>query len=176
MSSFVSAKGPSIRVRFPLEYLMRHPFVLGVSPEASSSAPAFFSSSWYVAISAMSDSSGMTPASESLEAFTMIMNRMVVSPSGFSHAVGFYRYDERRPSESTRRVDFPGCPPRGPQGRFPGGPRDAERASWGHKPDGLSEHPRGRRVPSCAMARLRGGNPPPEGRSIFSHPTSKARE
>src|SRR5262245_18098505 len=38
--------------------------------------PALASSSWYVAMSAKSFSSGMTPASDSWEAFTMIMNRM----------------------------------------------------------------------------------------------------
>ena len=36
---------------------MRQPF--GCSPDASSGAPAFASSSWYVAIAAMSFSSGM---------------------------------------------------------------------------------------------------------------------
>src|SRR5574342_129412 len=47
MISFVSAKGPSTNVRFAPECLMRHPFEVGWSPEASSSSPAFASSSWY---------------------------------------------------------------------------------------------------------------------------------
>src|SRR5688572_15321550 len=63
---------------------MRQPFALGWSPEASSSTPAFWRSSWYLDISAKRCSQagavGMTPASESLVAFTMIMNRMVLSP------------------------------------------------------------------------------------------------
>src|SRR5713226_4190176 len=83
MSSFASAKGPSITVRFPPEYLMRQPFELGCSPEASSSTPAFKSSSWYLVIAAMSFSSGMMPASVSLLALTIIMNRIVAPPCGF---------------------------------------------------------------------------------------------
>src|SRR5882762_7661246 len=79
MSSFASVKGPSITVRFAPEYLTRQPFELGLSPEASSSTPAFCSSSWYFCISAMSFSGGITPASESLVALTIIMNRMVFS-------------------------------------------------------------------------------------------------
>jgi hypothetical protein len=63
MTSFVSVNGPTITVRLSPEYLMRKAFELGWRPEASSSAPAFTSSSWYDAIVAMSCSSGMTPAS-----------------------------------------------------------------------------------------------------------------
>src|SRR5437016_5473831 len=77
MSSFASVKGPSTRVRLCPEYWMRQPFALAWSPEASSSTPAFCSSSWYFAISARLVSRGITPASESFVAFTMIMNRMV---------------------------------------------------------------------------------------------------
>src|SRR5713101_5506998 len=80
MSSFASVKGPSTRVRFGPAYLMRQPFALAWSPEASSSTPAFCRSSWYFAISASIVSCGITPASESGVAFTMIMNRMVLSP------------------------------------------------------------------------------------------------
>src|SRR5439155_1406214 len=71
-------------VRLAPEYLMRQPFELGCSPEASSRTPALCSSSWYLAISAKRGSQagpiGMTSASESFVAFTMIMNRMVLSP------------------------------------------------------------------------------------------------
>src|SRR6266704_6604537 len=67
-------------VRFCPEYLMRHPFDVAWSPEASSSTPAFCSSSWYFAISPRIFSAGITPASESFVAFTTIMNRMVLSP------------------------------------------------------------------------------------------------
>src|SRR5881296_3681450 len=84
MSSFVSAKGPSTTVSFCPEYLTRQPFELGWSPEASSRTPARCSSSWYLAISAKRGSQtgaiGMTSASESWVAFTMIMNRMILSP------------------------------------------------------------------------------------------------
>src|SRR5213079_3440584 len=59
---------------------MRHPFDVAWSPEASSSTPAFCSSSWYFAISPRIFSCGITPASESFVAFTTIMNRMVLSP------------------------------------------------------------------------------------------------
>src|SRR3989454_12300846 len=77
MSSFASVKGPSTTVRFAPEYLTRHPLELACSPEASSRTPAFCSSSWYFAISVRIFSCGMTPASESFVAFTMIMNRIV---------------------------------------------------------------------------------------------------
>src|SRR6266704_5732042 len=59
---------------------MRHPFDVAWSPEASSSTPAFCSSSWYFAISPRIFSCGITPASESFAAFTTIMNRMILSP------------------------------------------------------------------------------------------------
>src|SRR5712692_2136013 len=90
MSSFASVKGPSITVRLFPEYLTRQPLELAWSPEASSSTPALCSSSWYFAISPMSFSEGITPASESWVALTIIMNRMVFSiwlgagpPGGF---------------------------------------------------------------------------------------------
>src|SRR2546427_9752834 len=63
---------------------MRQPFELGWSPEASSRTPARCSSSWYLAISAKSGSQagpiGMTSASEPFVVFTMIMNRIALSP------------------------------------------------------------------------------------------------
>src|SRR6266853_1885598 len=79
MSSFASLKGPSITVRFAPEYFTRQPLELAWSPEASSSTPAFCSSSWYFCISAMSFSGGITPASEFFVALTIIMNRMLFS-------------------------------------------------------------------------------------------------
>src|SRR5271165_5630544 len=91
MSSFDSAKGPSITVRFPAEYWMRQPFELAWSPEASSSTPAFTSSSWYFAIAAMSSSAGIMPASESLLALTIIMNRMANFSFGFGLEPSFRR-------------------------------------------------------------------------------------
>src|SRR5437016_11469135 len=80
-SSLVSAKGPSITVRLPPENLTRAPLELGCNPSPASITPAFTSSSLYFPISVRSCSLGITPASESLVAFTIIMNRIVVSPS-----------------------------------------------------------------------------------------------
>src|SRR5688572_32894555 len=79
ISSFASVNGPSTTVRLLPEYLMRAPFELGLRPDASSSTPAFTSSSLYFAISARTFSSGIAPASDSRLAFTIIMNRMSVS-------------------------------------------------------------------------------------------------
>ena len=84
ISSFVSAKGPSITVRFPPENLTRAPFELGWSPSPASITPAFTSSSLNFPISVRSFSSGRTPASESLSALTITMNRIVVSPCGWT--------------------------------------------------------------------------------------------
>src|SRR5438309_7756521 len=101
MSSFDSAKGPSTTLRCVPAYLTRQPFELACKPEASSNTPACCSSSWYFAISVRIGSCGMTPASESLVAFTMIMNRMVAFPRGVGSAV--YPYDEPGATRSTGR-------------------------------------------------------------------------
>src|SRR5205823_9282663 len=82
ISSLVSVKGPSITVRFAPENLTRAPFELGCSPSMPSSTPAFTNSSLYLPMSVSSFSLGMTPASVFLSALTIIMNRMVTSPSG----------------------------------------------------------------------------------------------
>src|SRR5215471_571005 len=81
ISSLVSVKGPSVTVRFSPEKVTRAPFELAWSPSAASSTPAFASSSLYFPIAARSFSSGRTPASESLLALTITMNRIVLSPS-----------------------------------------------------------------------------------------------
>src|SRR5258706_9968143 len=78
-SSLVSAKGPSMTVRLAPENRTRAPFELGCSPSPASITPAFTSSSLNFPIAARSFSSGITPASESLLALTMIMNRIVFS-------------------------------------------------------------------------------------------------
>src|SRR6266404_6883 len=78
MSSFASVKGPSTMVRLPPENLMRVPLELGWRPARSSSTPAFMSSSLYLPIADRRASLGITPASDSLLAFTIIMNFMVV--------------------------------------------------------------------------------------------------
>src|SRR5712691_13202292 len=79
-SSFASVKGPSITVRFVPENLTRAPFELGWSPSAASSTPAFASSSLYFIMSPRIFLSGRMPASESLFALTITMNRIVISP------------------------------------------------------------------------------------------------
>src|SRR6267378_617007 len=88
MSSFASAKGPSTTVRLLPEYLTRQPLELGFKPDASSSTPAFCSSSWYFCISDISFSEGITPASESFVALTIIMNRIVISPLSWGGGSG----------------------------------------------------------------------------------------
>src|SRR3989442_15131282 len=79
ISSFVSAKGPSITVRLLPENLTRAPFELAWSPSAASSTPAFSSCMLNLPISVRLFSSGRPPASESLLALTRIMNRIVLS-------------------------------------------------------------------------------------------------
>src|SRR5688572_9160037 len=76
ISSFVSAKGPSITVRLDPEKRTRAPFELGCNPSPASITPAFTSSSLNFPISARSFSSGRMPASEFLSALTMTMNRI----------------------------------------------------------------------------------------------------
>src|SRR5579864_4180465 len=80
MSSLVSVNGPSMTVRLLPENLMRKPLELGWSPARSSSTPAFISSSLYLPIAEKSSSPGMTPASDSLLAFIIIMNFIFVTP------------------------------------------------------------------------------------------------
>src|SRR2546426_265618 len=93
-SSFVSAKGPSTTVRFAPENLTRAPFELGWSPSPASITPAFTSSSLNFPIAARSFSSGITPASESLLALTMIMNRIVFSVGLGAGSPDGFRSDE----------------------------------------------------------------------------------
>src|SRR5215472_9799574 len=84
ISSFASVKGPSTTVRFPRENLMRAPLELGCSPARSRSTPAFSSSSLYFPIADKSSSLGILPASESVFAFTIIMNRIHATPRFWS--------------------------------------------------------------------------------------------
>src|SRR5687767_12633182 len=111
ISSLVSENGPSITVRLLPENLTRAPFELGWRPSPASITPAFASSSLYLPMSARIFRSGRTPASESLSAFTITMNRIVV----FLNRYGFkplqllllrlYLHVERDLPESTRRID-----------------------------------------------------------------------
>src|SRR5205823_6599961 len=79
MSSLVSAKGPSMTVRLLPEKRTRAPLLLGCRPSPASMMPALTSSSLNLPIAASNSWLGILPASESLLAFTMIMNRMLVS-------------------------------------------------------------------------------------------------
>jgi predicted dithiol-disulfide oxidoreductase (DUF899 family) len=63
-TSFVSANGPSITVRFLPSNLTRAPLELGCSPSPASITPALVSSSLYFPIAVRSSSLGRTPASE----------------------------------------------------------------------------------------------------------------
>src|SRR5437868_6321539 len=77
ISSFDSVKGPSITVRFVPENLTRAPFELGWRPSPASMMPAFPNSSLNFPISVRSFWLGILPASESLLAFMITMNRML---------------------------------------------------------------------------------------------------
>src|SRR5882672_2099772 len=100
MSSLVSAKGPSIRVRLSPEKRTRLPFELGWSPSPASITPAFTSSSLNFPISASSFCFGMTPASESFVALTITMHRIVMSPLDLEYS-DLYFDVERRVASST---------------------------------------------------------------------------
>src|SRR6185295_2700317 len=91
ISSFVSANGPSTTVLLSPENRTRAPFELGWSPSPASMMPAFTSSSLNCPISVSNFSLGRTPASVSWLAFRMIMNRIVVAPSGCGFGAGLPR-------------------------------------------------------------------------------------
>src|SRR5262249_54235187 len=116
ISSFVSAKGPSMTVRLAPENLTRAPFELGWSPSPASITPAFTSSSLNFPIAASSFSSGITPASESLVALTIAMNRIVVSPrcsgsrAGLLHLGSIYATNEPQRYRQVQEF-FCGCAP-----------------------------------------------------------------
>jgi hypothetical protein len=111
MSSLASVNGPSITLGFPPEKRTRAPFEVGLSPAMSRSTPAFINSSLYLPIAESSSSLGMTPASVSLLALTIIMNRIGASPLFGGQDLGFLRLQpaesclynnvERDPSKST---------------------------------------------------------------------------
>src|SRR3982074_1257902 len=94
MHSFASANGPSTMLRlFGPSNLTFQPFDVGCSPERSSRTPALDSSSLHLPMVARISSLGICPASESFVAFTIIMNRMVVSSAGGEYLTGFYPHD-----------------------------------------------------------------------------------
>src|SRR5439155_23118330 len=97
--------GPSVTVRLFPENLTRAPFELAWSPSPASITPALASSSLNFPIAVRAFSSGRTPASESLLAFTRIMNRMALISSWFRvrSRVGprLHLHDERVVARST---------------------------------------------------------------------------
>src|SRR5256714_15432657 len=110
INSFVSENGPSMTVLlFPGPNFTRTPLDDGCSPSPASITPAFTSSSLNLVMSVRLFSSGRTPDSESLFAFTTTMNRISVSPLvsvGAAVCSSFnprrlYQGDERRLSKST---------------------------------------------------------------------------
>ena len=80
MSSFVSAKGPSITVRLSPLKCTRLPLLLGWRPSPASMMPAFTNWSLYASMSERSFSLGIWPASDSAVALTMTMTR-ILEPS-----------------------------------------------------------------------------------------------
>src|SRR5437867_6080394 len=95
--SFASRKGPVVTVRLLPENFTRAPLEVGLSPSPASITPAFTSSSLNRPISVNSFSLGIWPASVSLVALIMTMNR-IASPHGFR---GWGRR-ARRPLPSSR--------------------------------------------------------------------------
>ena len=85
---------------WPFENLTRAPFALDCRPIPSSRTPALTSSSLYFAIAASAFSEGMTPASVSLLALIIIMNRM----ADLLLVTGFYSHVERLALGSTSRL------------------------------------------------------------------------
>src|SRR5690349_13416467 len=103
MSSLVSPNGPSITVRLSPEKRTRAPFELGCSPSPASMIPAFTNSSLYLPMALRSASLGRTPASESLVARTITMNRIVVTPLLFSFWDPAGRPDQVRLHQNVER-------------------------------------------------------------------------
>ena len=95
-SSLVSVKGPSVKVRFDPENVTRVPFELGWSPSPAISTPAFAISSLNCPIAARSSLLGSAPASDSFDALTSIMKRIVMSPQDFLSGMSARRRGSRR--------------------------------------------------------------------------------
>src|ERR1035438_1848392 len=87
MTSFASVKGPSDTLGFPPPNRTRAPFELAWRPSRARSTPAFVSSSLYFIIAETSFASDLTGGSAAAFGYISIMNRMVVSPSGWEPPV-----------------------------------------------------------------------------------------
>src|SRR6266478_871468 len=103
-SSFVSANGPSITVRFSPVNFTRAPFELACSPSPASMTPALLSSSSNFPISASSSALGKVPASEDLLALTITMNRIFLSPCIGSVELFFHQLVVRGWRKSTTKL------------------------------------------------------------------------
>src|SRR5262249_2515195 len=90
----------AMTVRVCPENLIRFRFEFACSPSPASSAPAFASSSLNFPISARSFWLGITPASESLLALTMTMNR--IASISFTGLIRLHCHVESATAESTR--------------------------------------------------------------------------
>src|ERR1700712_1396221 len=75
--SEVTANGPWLTLGVLPAYLMRAPFEVGCRPSPASMTPALTISSLNLPIAVSSSVLGITPASLSLLAFTITMNRIV---------------------------------------------------------------------------------------------------
>src|SRR5918996_379050 len=89
-------------VRRSPEKRTRAPLLLGCSPSPPRRTPALTRSSLYLPIAASSSWLGSLPASESLLAFTMIMNRMFVSPVGW---IGHFLVEQAGPKSTTSSTE-----------------------------------------------------------------------
>src|SRR5262245_13080576 len=112
ISSLASVNGPSMTVRWLPEKRTRLPFDEGCTPSPASITPALTSCSLYFPIASRILRSGMTPASESLFAFTITITRMdllLVTPAP-AVVSGPQSDVERRGAGSTRgRENRRGC-------------------------------------------------------------------
>src|SRR5712664_211395 len=75
--SLVTANGPRLTLGAFPAYLIRAPFDVGCRPSPASMTPAFTISSLNLPIAVSISVLGITPASVSLLAFTITMNRIV---------------------------------------------------------------------------------------------------
>src|SRR3954467_9029306 len=97
MRSGVTANGPSLTLCALSVYLIRAPFEVGCRPSPASRTPALTNSSLNLPIAVSNSVLGITPASLSLLAFTITINRIVtlrlslVEPTG----AGLHQQDDR---------------------------------------------------------------------------------
>src|SRR6266478_5481331 len=89
----VSSNGPRLSAFCPVEYLIRAPLDVGCRPSPASMTPALAISSLNLPIAVSNSVLGITPASLSLLAFTITINRIVslrlilIAPRGYPPAL-----------------------------------------------------------------------------------------